>query len=152
MKPVTIRLDDEVMSRLEALSEAHGINPEDLVREAIIERLEELEDFYAVDARMKEAFRPIGNDEAWSRLGFKKDPTGSLKDIAITGLPTPTLIPSPQGGGRHRKYVGSLPSRWPTRGDERARDRRLGPAQQIRELAFLDTGGGDDGLGAAVDV
>lgn len=73
MKTLSVRIDDDIKSRWERLAAAHGLNQSQLMREAIIERLEELEDFYAVQSRLSQPFESVSNDEAWRRLGFAED-------------------------------------------------------------------------------
>ena len=73
MKTLSVRIDDDIKARWERLAAAHGLNQSQLMREAITERLEELEDFYAVQSRLTQPFEPVSNDEAWRRLGFAED-------------------------------------------------------------------------------
>ncbi len=40
------------------------------MRDAIVEKLEELEDFYVVKARMREPFEPVADAEVWKQLGL----------------------------------------------------------------------------------
>ena len=70
MKTVSVRLDDDIKARWEDLAQTHGLNQSQLMREAITDKLEELEDFYMVRMRMAEPFSPIANDEVWKRLGL----------------------------------------------------------------------------------
>ncbi|MHB1110407.1 MAG: type II toxin-antitoxin system RelB family antitoxin [Devosia sp.] len=70
MKTVSVRLDDDVKARWERLAQAHGLNQSRLMREAIIDKLEELEDFYVVSRRVATPFVPVSNDEVWSNLGL----------------------------------------------------------------------------------
>jgi RHH-type rel operon transcriptional repressor/antitoxin RelB len=70
MKTVSVRLDESVKARWERLAEAHGLNQSQLMREAIVEKLEELEDFYTVKARLAAPFTPVPDDEVWKRLGL----------------------------------------------------------------------------------
>jgi RHH-type transcriptional regulator, rel operon repressor / antitoxin RelB len=71
MKTVSVRLDGEVKARWDELARRHGINPSRLMREAINDRLEELEDFYIVRSRLAEPFDPISNEDVWKRLGLE---------------------------------------------------------------------------------
>ena len=70
MKTVSVRIDDDIKARWEDLAQTHGLNQSQLMREAITDKLEELEDFYIVRMRMAEPFTPIANDEVWKRLGL----------------------------------------------------------------------------------
>lgn len=69
MKTVSLRLDETVKARWEKLSRAHGLNASRLMRDAIVERLEELEDFYVVQSRLAEPFTPVSNEQVWRELG-----------------------------------------------------------------------------------
>lgn len=71
MKTVTIRIDDDVMTRWDELAQAHGLDSGRLMRQAIVEKLEELEDFYVVKARTAKPFQPVPNEEVWRRLGLE---------------------------------------------------------------------------------
>lgn len=71
MKTISIRIDEDVKSRWDRLADEHGLNQSRLMREAIVEKLEELEDFYVVKSRTQEPFTPIPNEEVWRRLGFE---------------------------------------------------------------------------------
>jgi predicted DNA-binding protein len=71
MKPVSIRLDDDVKERWDRLANEHGLNQSQLMREAIVAKLEELEDFYVVQSRLKRPFKPVPNSEVWKRLGLE---------------------------------------------------------------------------------
>ncbi|NML75194.1 ribbon-helix-helix protein, CopG family [Rhizobium sp. S-51] len=70
MANVNIRIDDEIEVRWEKIAKAHGLDRNDMFREAIIEKLEELEDLYAAEARLKESFKPVPNDQVWKELGL----------------------------------------------------------------------------------
>jgi len=69
MKNISLRLDEDVKARWDALSRRHGLNSSKLMRDAIVERLEELEDFYAVQARLASPFTPVSNEQVWKELG-----------------------------------------------------------------------------------
>lgn len=70
MKSLSIRVDDDIKDRLDALSEKHGLNTSHLMRQAIAEKLEELEDFYMVRTRLAEPFEPVSNEDVWKRVGL----------------------------------------------------------------------------------
>jgi predicted DNA-binding protein len=70
MKTLSIRIDEEVKARWEQLAKAHGLNPSQHMREAIIDRLEELEDYYVVKERTSKPYETIPHEEVWRRLGF----------------------------------------------------------------------------------
>jgi predicted DNA-binding protein len=70
MKTLSIRIDDEVKTRWEQLAKAHGLNPSQHMREAIIDRLEELEDYYAVKERTSKPYETIPHEEVLRQLGL----------------------------------------------------------------------------------
>lgn len=71
MATVSIRIDDDTKSRWNDLARAHGLNQSELFRQAIIEKLEELEDFYVVRERLAKPFKPVANDDVWKELGIE---------------------------------------------------------------------------------
>ena len=70
MKAISIRIDDDVKDRLDSLTQAHGLNVSHLMRLAISEKLEELEDFYMVRKRLAEPFVPVSNEDVWKQAGL----------------------------------------------------------------------------------
>ena len=70
MKTVSIRIDDEIKQRWDALADLHGLNASHLMRQAITDKLEELEDFYVIRERLNEPFEPVPNDAVWKKLGI----------------------------------------------------------------------------------
>jgi predicted DNA-binding protein len=66
LRSISIRVEDEVKERLDALASAHQLNLSAVLREAIVERLEELEDFYEVSARLARPHRRLSNAEVWA--------------------------------------------------------------------------------------
>jgi predicted DNA-binding protein len=70
MKTLSIRIDDEIKSRWEQLAKEHGLNPSQHMREAIINRLEELEDFYVVRERLSKPYKTIPHEEVLKQLGL----------------------------------------------------------------------------------
>lgn len=71
MKTISIRIEEDVKQRWDRLADEHGLNQSRLMREAIIDRLEELEDFYVVKARTREQFVAVEDGEVWKRLGLE---------------------------------------------------------------------------------
>ena len=69
MKSVSVRIDDEIKERWDRLSREQGLNPSQLMRQAITDKLEELEDFYVVRQRLGEPFDPIADEDVWKDLG-----------------------------------------------------------------------------------
>ncbi len=70
MKTVSVRIDDDVKQRWAELAKAHGLNPSQHMRDAIIDRLEELEDYYVVKERLSKPYETIPDDEVWKILGL----------------------------------------------------------------------------------
>ena len=70
MASISIRIDDEIKARWDRLSEEQGLNASHLMRQAIIDKLEELEDFYIVRRRLSEPFEPVSNEDVWKRAGL----------------------------------------------------------------------------------
>jgi RHH-type transcriptional regulator, rel operon repressor / antitoxin RelB len=70
MKTLSIRIDEGIKERWEKLAEAHGLNASQHMREAIVEKLEELEDYYVVKERLSKPYETIPDEEVWRRLGF----------------------------------------------------------------------------------
>lgn len=70
MKTLSIRIDEDVKARWEQLAKAHGLNPSQHMREAIIDRLEELEDYYVVKERTSKPYKTIPHEEVWRQLGL----------------------------------------------------------------------------------
>jgi RHH-type transcriptional regulator, rel operon repressor / antitoxin RelB len=70
VKTVSIRIDDDIKRRWDALADAHGLNASHLMRQAIADKLEELEDFYVVKVRTSAPFDPVPNDAVWRKLGL----------------------------------------------------------------------------------
>ena len=71
MKTIRIRIEKPVIDRLDRLAREHGIDRVRLIRVAIAEKLEELEDFFAVKSRLEKPFLPVANEEVWRRLGLE---------------------------------------------------------------------------------
>ena len=70
MATLSIRIDDDIKSRWNDLAQAHGLNQSELYRQAIVEKLEELEDFYVVRERLSKPFQSVSNDDVWKDLGI----------------------------------------------------------------------------------
>lgn len=68
MRSISIRVEDGLKQRLERLAQAHGLNVSHVLREAIAERVEELEDFYEVSARLARSHRRVPDAEVWAEL------------------------------------------------------------------------------------
>lgn len=68
MRSISVRVEDGLKERLERLARAHGLNLSHVLREAIAERVEELEDFYEVSARLARPHRRLTDAEVWAEL------------------------------------------------------------------------------------
>ena len=71
MKTISIRIDDDVKARWDRLADTYSLNQSRLMRDAIVEKLEELEDFYLVTERTRKPFVAVENAEVWKRLGLE---------------------------------------------------------------------------------
>lgn len=69
MKTISLRVEEATKERWDRLSKQYGLNQSSLMREAIIDKLEELEDFYALKKRISTPFEPVDNDQVWKQLG-----------------------------------------------------------------------------------
>lgn len=67
---LAIRLSPEVEARLEALAKSTGRTKSFYAREAIMEHLEDLEDYYLAAERANSGTRSIPLDEVEQRLGL----------------------------------------------------------------------------------
>jgi RHH-type rel operon transcriptional repressor/antitoxin RelB len=67
---LAIRLNPEVEARLEALAKSTGRTKSFYAREAIMEHLEDLEDYYLAAERSKADSQNISLDEVEQRLGL----------------------------------------------------------------------------------
>lgn len=70
MTVMTFRLEDEVKGRLDKVVNKLGLNQSKILRDAVIERLDELEELAVVMDRLKanRPKRPI--NELWKELGM----------------------------------------------------------------------------------
>ena len=70
MSTLTFRLEDDVKARLDVVVNELGLNQSKILRDAVIERLEELEEIVVIMERVKKnrPKRPI--DELWKELGL----------------------------------------------------------------------------------
>lgn len=67
---VTFRIEDELKTRLDEVVKKLGLNQSKFFRDAVVERLEELEEVVVLMERVKanRSRRPI--DELWKELGM----------------------------------------------------------------------------------
>lgn len=67
---LAIRLDEEVESRLESLAKKTGRTKTYYAREAILEHLEDMEDYYLAVEAIQNPGKPYSADEAKRELGL----------------------------------------------------------------------------------
>lgn len=77
MSSMKIEIDGEMQSRWQELADRHGLDPERQITDAILERLEELEDYFLVVDRLGEPYKTISHDEMKRRLGLVGDADSS---------------------------------------------------------------------------
>ena len=67
---LSIRLPESIELRLNALAETTGRTKTTLAREAILEFIDDLEDFYLVEARARKNRKTIALDDVERQLGL----------------------------------------------------------------------------------
>ena len=70
-KMIAVRLPEGIEKRLQALAKKTGRTKTYYVREAILEHLEDLEDYYLAAARLEEKLPTVSFDEMEKRLGVE---------------------------------------------------------------------------------
>lgn len=70
MPSISVRVDDEIKLRLDTLAKAHGLNVSWVLREVIVDRLEELEDVYEASVRLARPHRRMTDTEVWATLNL----------------------------------------------------------------------------------
>lgn len=68
MVTFSISFDDEVVERWSALAASQGVDLDEKIIEAIIHRMEEMEDYEVLKERLSKPGETISNDEFWKRL------------------------------------------------------------------------------------
>jgi RHH-type transcriptional regulator, rel operon repressor / antitoxin RelB len=68
---LAIRLPDAIESRLAALAEESGRTKTTLAREAILEYIDDLEDFYLAEARARKGRKTISLEQLERELGLE---------------------------------------------------------------------------------
>ena len=69
---LTVRLPEPIEQRLAALARKTGRTKTTLAREAILEYIEDLEDFYLAEARARKNRKPIPLDDVERQLGLDR--------------------------------------------------------------------------------
>ncbi|MCU0840132.1 MAG: ribbon-helix-helix protein, CopG family [Thiobacillaceae bacterium] len=67
---LAVRLPDDVEKRVEALARQTGRTKSFYVREALIQYLDDLEDYYLAEARRKQPLSPIPLEDIERELGL----------------------------------------------------------------------------------
>jgi len=71
MATISVRIDDDIKKRLSRIAKITGVSQSEILREALCDRLEELEDFHIVKERMAKPFRSVSNDQVWKELNIE---------------------------------------------------------------------------------
>jgi predicted DNA-binding protein len=71
MATISVRVDQDIKQRLGRVAELAGMSQNAIVREAIYDMIEELEDFHIVKERMAKPFRSVSNDQVWRELSME---------------------------------------------------------------------------------
>jgi predicted DNA-binding protein len=71
MTTISFTIEDEIKARFEALAERLGFDQAQLLRDALLEKLEELEDYQAVTERMSRPYRTLSNEQVWKDLDLE---------------------------------------------------------------------------------
>ena len=69
-KMIAVRLPDEIELRLQALAKKTGRTKTFYVREAVLEHLEDIEDYYLAAARLEENLPGVSFEEMEKKLGL----------------------------------------------------------------------------------
>jgi predicted DNA-binding protein len=64
-------IDDEMKARLEAVATRLGLDRDQVLREALLEKIEELEDYGVVRERLDRPHTRIDHDQVWRKLGLE---------------------------------------------------------------------------------
>ena len=70
MSTLTFRLEDDVKARLDMVVNELGLNQSKILRDAVIERLEELEEIVIIMERVKNSRPKMPINELWKKLGL----------------------------------------------------------------------------------
>ena len=70
MATVSVRIDDDIKQRLNRIAELTGKSQTSILREAILDKREELEDHLVVTERLARPFRSVSNEDVWKDIGI----------------------------------------------------------------------------------
>ncbi|MBX9454732.1 MAG: ribbon-helix-helix domain-containing protein [Rhizobium sp.] len=68
MATFSIRIDDEIKRRLEEAAAANGTSVSRVVREALAQKIEDLEDYLTATSRLAKPFDSVAKDDVWKGL------------------------------------------------------------------------------------
>jgi RHH-type transcriptional regulator, rel operon repressor / antitoxin RelB len=71
MNTHTLQFDAETEGKITTLAAKGGKRPDDLIKEAVLEYLEDLEDYYVAEDRLKDREPPIPLEQVVRDLGLE---------------------------------------------------------------------------------
>jgi predicted DNA-binding protein len=71
MTTITLAIDDRIKERLDDLARRYGVNQAQLLQEALLEKIEELEDHQLVIERINRPHEVIENRQVWKELDLE---------------------------------------------------------------------------------
>ncbi len=81
MVTFTISFDDDVVERWSALAAAQGVDLDEKITQAIVDRMEEMEDHAALKARFSKPGETLSREELMSRVRGERRATISHEDF-----------------------------------------------------------------------
>jgi hypothetical protein len=81
MVTFTISFDDDVVERWSALAAAQGVDLDEKMTQAIVDRMEEMEDYAALKARFSKPGETLSREELMSRVRGERRATISHEDF-----------------------------------------------------------------------
>lgn len=81
MVTFTISFDDDVVERWSALAAAQGVDLDEKMTQAIVDRMEEKEDYAALKARFSKPGETLSREELMSRVRVERRATISHEDF-----------------------------------------------------------------------
>lgn len=67
----TLQFDAETEGKIAALAAKGGTRPDDLIKEAVLDYLEDLEDYYVAEGRLNQKEQPIPLEQVVRELGLE---------------------------------------------------------------------------------
>jgi predicted DNA-binding protein len=71
MTTISFAIDDQIKERLDDVARRYGLNQAQLLQEALLEKIEELEDHQVVNERMNRPHEVIENRQVWKELDLE---------------------------------------------------------------------------------